>query len=1032
MPLKLTLEVTHVNDEKFIVTATLTPKVQSNFTLKNKLVFKFGDKTYIANLTDNGVQNGFYKWTIANATYELYNLSAGHYTISAYYPTDDTHNFVENSTPFNVKKRNTWINVLVNDHVYGNLALAIVNTNGNGTVLLSMNGRTERYDLSKGDGSYEGYNITNGVLYVTFDTLYGPGNYSMAVVYEGDDFYEYALNQTNFTVFKKNTTISAVSTNISFWDAEEINVTVDANASGYIKIKLGDNQEYVEIIDHGVARFKIPNLFPKDYRNVEVLYNGDPYFNGNTTYINFTVGPSGNYSINVTAPDIIYGQNATVYVYVPSLAQGNVTIYVDGIERGYVPVINGVATLNNISGLAGGNHIVNATYHGGAHYSAKNTTSVTLTVKPNSDWKTDITATERPYGENTTVYIDAGVYHLSGKNITLNISGQIYVVNLTDGKCNLTLNNLTAGMHESHVIYDGDANYSAKSQKFFLYIVKAQPTVTLTIEDDVVSANVSGKNVTGNVTFYVNGKTYTVNVTGNIAQMRNLTIGNNSVVAIYNGDANHFAANSFDNYTVARLNSTVNVTAKETVYGNAVEITVTAGENHTGFVKITVNGEIYIAELNNTVAKFYIDGLNVAEYEVNVTYYGDETYANATNSTKFNVTKANVTADVIAQNVTVNQSTAFIIDYIDSDFNGNVSITVDGKLMYNGTLKTLITSNNLLAGNKTAVVTFYGDDNYNDATLKVNFTVSKIDPTIKVSIVDVIYPNNASALVLVSDANGTVEIYLNNTLVGSETVKNGQALVNLTRLSAGAKQVSVRFVSNDNYYNDINTTAKFNVIKAISTVEIVSNGTDVIAVVSPSVTGNVTFYINGIKYENVTVNGNATLKGKLQIGNNSVFVVYSGNENYTGSNNVKIIEIAKLNATVNVTVSPIFVDQTARINITGPADIIGYVIVTVNGVNYSVILNNGIGHVDVKGLGNGTYDVNVTYLENDKYSSAVNGTKLIVSKLNTTVAIEVKNITYGNDRSCLVNFKSFNVLSCIVFVVAVEYCSNSVVFSCKT
>ena len=237
LPLKLTLEVTHVTDDKFIVTATLTPKVQSNFTLKNELVFKFGDKTYIANLTDNGVQNGFYKWTIANATYELYNLSAGHYTISAYYPTDDTHNFVENSTPLNVGKRNTWINILVNDHVYGNLAIAIVNTNGNGTVLLSMNGRTERYDLSKGDGSYEGYNITNGVLYVTFDTLYGPGNYSMAVVYEGDDYYEYALNQTNFTVFKKNTTISAVSTNISFWDAEEINVTVDANASGYIKIK---------------------------------------------------------------------------------------------------------------------------------------------------------------------------------------------------------------------------------------------------------------------------------------------------------------------------------------------------------------------------------------------------------------------------------------------------------------------------------------------------------------------------------------------------------------------------------------------------------------------------------------------------------------------------------------------------------------------------------------------------------------------------------------------------------------------------
>jgi hypothetical protein len=785
MPLNLNLTVNYVGDDKITVTATITPVGErSNFTLQNKIIFRFNGQDYEEDINwDEVFHDPFHTWTKAVATFELNNLSAGYYKLTAMYPGDDTHEYAENLTEFEVKLRETWIKIVVENITYGSYAIANVTTNGNGTVLLFLNGRYEKYNLTEGDGYYGNYSIVNGTLIVKFDTLYGPGNYSMAAVYMEDEYYKYALNQTNFTVFKQNTTIIANATNITFWGNETINVTVDANATGYIIITIpvrGVDQNYVaEIDENGTAHFIIPNLFGGDYKNIRVFYAGDHNFNGNVTYINFTVAPTDVYDMDVKADNITYGQNATVRVLVPSLCDGNATIWVDGVNVGTVKIVNGVGVLDNVSGLAGGKHYANATYNGDANYAAKNFTNVEFNVNPTIDWKLTITVDEHAYGENTTVYVTANPYNVTNRNLTIYIGDHPYVVNITNGVATLTLSNITAGIHESHAYYSGDANYSNKTQKFRLHVVKAQPTVNLTFtNENKVIANVTGLNVTGNVTFYVNGRNVTVNVNNNIAVLENLTVGNNSVVAIYNGDMNHFRASSAENYDIDKLESFVNVTANVTVYGDVAEITVEVGENQTGFVKVIVNDEIYIAQLNGTTAKFNVTGLKVDEYLVNVTYYGDELYNSSENSTKLRIIKANMTADVVGLNVTVKQDIAFVIENITKGFNGKVKISVDGTAIgYDDIVKALIDGlGKLEAGTYTANVTFHGDANYNDKNYTVNFTVSRITPEINVTIADVKYPNNATAIIAMSNnANGTIQIYINGALKASQEIKNGAA-----------------------------------------------------------------------------------------------------------------------------------------------------------------------------------------------------------------------------------------------------------------
>ena len=90
------------------------------------------------------------------------------------------------------------------------------------------------------------------------------------------------------------------------------------------------------------------------------------------------------------------------------------------------------------------------------------------------------------------------------------------------------------------------------------------------------------------------------------------------------------------------------------------------------------------------------------------------------------------------------------------------------------------------------------------------------------------------------------------------------------------------------------------------------------------------------------------------------------------------------------------VGENATINIEAP-NYNGAAIVNINGVNHYVVITNGAGQLNVTGLTEDTYDVKVTYLENDKYLGTTNNSaKVIVTKVaSADVDATVENITAG-------------------------------------
>ncbi|WP_296894419.1 Ig-like domain repeat protein [uncultured Methanobrevibacter sp.] len=997
MPVAVSLSVDQSQDDRIIVTATLTPEVTSNYTADGSVIkFKMGDHEYNLNVT--GCPN---IWTQHIQTYTLTNVSSGNYTLTATYSGNDYHLGGVNNIPVNVALRDAWIKVVVQNILYGQNATVVITTNSNGTVRFNLHGKDEVIEVPIVNGT--------GIFNLTLANYTTVGNHSVGVVLEPNEYYKFAVNQTWFTVSKLNTDISAVPTTpIYVGNPETITVKVNENATGFVKITI-DGKKYYEELDKGVAIFEIHKLPYGRYNGIDVEYLGDDHFNATSTKISFDVKHIADYMINVRVNNITYGENATIYASLPTDVANNITFVVNGTPYPDIKVLNGVAELT-IPGLDVGEYPVVVVYGGDNKYEYKlNQTS--FTVKPTDKWTLNITVEAHTYGQDTifNVTLPQNVT----KDVNLTIEGVNYTVKLINGTGSLTLNNISGGIHAVVATYDGDTRYLAKTNSTLFYIERAQSNVNLTQEGRNITATVTA-NATGWVKFIVNGKEQRIEIVNGNATWANVLInGNNTVVAIYEGDINFTDSNNSTNFTVSLEKSSINVTATNVTYGNASVITVKVPAVQTGYVTVVVNNGTDIIKVilpipANGEIKLDASRLNVGEYKVNVTYLGDKTYDVSQNSTTFNITKANLTAEVIAQNVTVDKNASFVIT-VNNDFKGKVNVTVDGVSYFDDLAQALIYINKLPADDYVARMTFYGDGNYNNKTVIVPFTVSRVDLTvINVTIDDVTYPDKAVAVVNMS-AKGIINITVDGKVFNG-TIDNGEITIDLTGLSAGVKEALVNFTSTDAYHNNASTIVKFVVFKAKSQVNLTNESTSVVAKVTDGATGNVTFYVNG---RNNTVaidaNGYARWDNALEIGNNTVVVVYNGDKNFNVStNSTSGFTIPKqTNSTVNVTATNVTYGNVSIITVEVPKVQTGYVRIVVEGtgINVTVPIDpiTGVAKFNATGIDVGRYRVNVTYLGDNLYDVASNFTYFNITKANLNAAVIPINVTVKEYPGFIVN-----------------------------
>ena len=481
---------------------------------------------------------------------------------------------------------------------------------------------------------------------------------------------------------------------------------------------------------------------------------------------------------------------------------------------------------------------------------------------------------------------------------------------------------------------------------------------------------------------------------------------------------NYLVSNSFkgDNAVKAKDKSKVsgngpldiNVAIDADITKNATA-TIKLSPMVNGTITISFNGKTETIDFNGSGSLVYDLGLlEFGEHNITVTYNGNNNFNGTTVTKTFFVDKINTGIKLVVGNINVDE-TAVINVTLTPGINGTVKVVVNGQ-NYNVAIKNGIGTLEvkwLKAGKYDVSAYFTGQNYYKDSFASASFSVNKLNPVLSINASSI--NCGEDVIINVSSSVSSIEVKLVIRLDNSNYYRYdsfyiyGQESRKISDLPAGS--YLVQFIApEDTKNNRAQTTVRFTVSKLASSVavdvkDIVGGEDAVIGVSVPGiVSGVVNVTVNDESYDVAIVDGKGTLTiSNLVAGDYNISASYLGDDKYLSSSNSTKFTISKLASSVAVDVDDIVVGEDAVIGVSVPDIVSGVVNVTVNGRSYNVAIVDGKGVLIISNLAAGDYDVNVNYAGDNKYVASSNSTKFTISKLPSSVLVNVKDIVVGED-----------------------------------
>ena len=607
------------------------------------------------------------------------------------------------------------------------------------------------------------------------------------------------------------------------------------------------------------------------------------------------------------------------------------------------------------------------------------------------------------------ILIDVTIDKKATGNIAVIVDGDKYDVAIVNGSAKLTLSDLPAGVYYIEAKYDGNSivTESYNSTKFTIDLIDSSIAVEAKNikcgEEAVITATVTD-GATGTVTFFVNGKTYVVDITDSVATLKiaDLTTGDYPVFAYYNGDKYYKTSYNSTTFNVAKLASTTTVNVSDIKVGEDAVISIAVPEITSGVVSVTVGDAIYNVAVVDGKGSLTLSGLASGSYDVVAKFNGDDKYLASEDSAKFNVAKLASTTTVNVSDIKVGED-AVISIAVPEITSGVVSVTV-GDAIYNVAVvdgKGSLTLSGLASGSYDVVAKFNGDDKYLASEDSAKFNVTKLASTIDIAVDNIKVGEDAViGVALPEDATGEVIISVNGKNYTVMT-KYGMASVTISDLANGTYSVDA-FYNGDDIYAPIKNSTAFTVSKVsdynmtVDIADIVKGENATITVSVPEDgTGNVIVTINGTDYKGTVVNGTAkVIIPGLDEGTYKVVTFYTGDNKY---------DSMIVNGTITVnknTKTTLTMDNLVKY-FNGPQKLMAKLVdgfgnpianatvyFTINGKVYARITDE-----------NGTASIAIRLLPGEYKASALfNGTK-DHDKATANATVTVKSTIFGNDTT---------------------------------
>ena len=879
------------------------------------------------------------------------------------------------------------VTYLGNDHYYGAFASAnftvaavrlnitgtgnetIVNVtitdNSNGTLVMTINGTDYPAQIVNGTGTVELGNLT-------------PGVHDAVITYTDTDGVTSVINAT-VEVPKWDTAVDMEV--IEAINGTTIVVTSEPATDGLVLVNV-DGVGYYVNMTNGTAKFILSDLAVGNH-TATVAFMGNDLYNNVTVTKEFTTDEA--IVLNVTGT----GSETLVNVTVPgNNTNGTVIIRINGTDYN-ATVINGTAVVN-LTDVAPGTYNATIIYIDGNNKTSELNTTITV---PKWTADVDVTVAEAVEGVGTTIVVT--IDPATDGIVLVNVDGEGYYVNMTNGSATITIKDLAAGNHTAVVTFQGNDKYNEVTKTVDFTVDEGfKLEVNGTGNGTVIEVKVPGNATNGTVTIVINGTNYTADVINGTAviNLTNVTPGIHNATVIYVGGNNK---TSEINTTIAvpKWKAQVNATGVDIIEGFDEVISIKLStKDATGLVLVEVDGVGYYVNVTDGVINLTVPGLKSGKYTADVTYLGNNYYDVSTAKASFNVGKA------IETSVNGTGNSSVIRINLGNDTNGTVTIIIDGKNytgnVTNGTA--VIDLSDVTPGVHNATIIFV-DGNNRTSVMNTTITIPKWDAKVNATAVDIRQGDTETITIHVSPVNATGVVLVDIAGKGYYVnLTDGKAVLEVENLKAGTYDVTVTYMG-DKYYNNATNVTSFRVSNAIQiSTNGTGNNTDIVIELPENTTGNVTVIIDGKVY-NVTTDANGTVViplNNVTPGEHNITVIYV-DANGTESVVNDTFTVTLYDTPITIDVSDIYVTDTLVVTVTVPDAIEGEVTIEIDGVIHTKKPQNGKAVFEITDLLAGNKTVTASYAGDSIYGFNATTAEFNVFKRDAPISVTVDSLAAG-------------------------------------
>ena len=614
------------------------------------------------------------------------------------------------------------------------------------------------------------------------------------------------------------------------------------------------------------------NIFIKTYNEYDWVnyYKLNPHFSVNMS--DFYSSDAGKIIVSL-APEA----TGTMYIYLYNSTNNK-------LVKSYSPrCYNG--QVYNLYNQKYGNYSVVIKYSGDDYFTSKSVTLNCNVLRHDSEIKLDLDNIS--HGES--LMISPIISNQYSGEIDLYLDNSLYST-IAVGQ-ELTINDLSTGNHEIHVIYKGDNYYKSCEYKSTFVVFKNNSKIEVSsygiYENEVMFSITTNEDATGNITINFNDENYSCEIDEGEAEIYVPIedVGYYTFNIIYSGDSNYNT--KIFKYTEYLMFETDFGVYSDVSAGYGVEIPFNFNDDVTGHVVITLFNKTFSQKIVDGEIKITIGEIKPGNYTYYLNYSGDSKYNSFEGWGGFTVIYSDSPIDIDFPKITYGDSVKFT-PTLPNGASGNISLLIDNDSLANISAGNSYQYGATKGGKHYLTIRYSGDEYFAQNETTVEFYVNKLDSNFSIENTFGSERYITIPITLSEDANGDITVNINNNIYSGKVV-NGSFNFTVTDIGVGTHNLVINY-TNDNKYNDIYIAKEINVNLKDSNLNLdiqnILSGQNLLIkpTLTEGATGSVDIYVDGSFKKSINVGSSYTLQNP-GVGQHKIRLVYSGNTYFESSKN---------------------------------------------------------------------------------------------------------------------------------------------------